>query len=371
MESVLPIPEAMERLHARFIEKFEVVTSEDWNFEEVPNNTALVQILIEKASVIMKQTFTNYVNARQFSEMLQTLARVDISLIDARRVVDELYGEIYDRAFRLHRAELDSINEGVEKLQILREDPLSFRYKHKINYLIRTELLLKEGEKSKTRVICYAKNGTTIEDTSFTDDEWVCNSLLTKINATIRHIECPMIMPVEKRGTIPMADRLWRYNYYIRVFLEIIPKRRPCDADGSPSSTAYTLLDGIPSQTPTYSLPKYDVQLDLIREVPIAGIHHPIFFDGKWQGQVLNPTTGMFEFQEVDSDYRIYPFEKAEDVIECIQNTPLPPPPSQRAVGYEVKMDLKAKDRWISRCPDWMKPWAVMLVKPKDGSWTK
>jgi len=151
MESVLPIPEEMKRLHAQFIEKFEIVTSEEWGFEEVPNNTALVQTLIEEASVVMKQPFTNYGNARQFSELLQALARIDISLIDARRLVDELYGEIYNRVFRLHRAELDSINEGVEKLQILREDPLSFRYNRKINYLIRTELLLKEGEKSKTQ----------------------------------------------------------------------------------------------------------------------------------------------------------------------------------------------------------------------------
>jgi hypothetical protein len=369
MESVLPIPEEMKRLHAQFIEKFEIVTSKEWDFKEVPNNTALVQTLIEKASVIMKQPFTNYGNARYFSELFQVLARIDISLIDARRLVDELYGEIYNRMFRLHREELDSINEGVEKLQTLREDPLSFRYKRKINYLIRTELLLKEGEKSKTRVICYAKNGATVEDTSFIDEEWVCNSLLTKINATIRHIERPAIMPVEKRGAIPMADRLWRYNYYIRVFLEIIPKRRPCDADGSPTSTAYTLLDGIPSQTPTYSLPKYNAQLDLIRKVHI--IHPPIFFDGKWRGQALNPATGMFELQEIDSDYTMYPFEKAEDVIKCIQNNPLPPPPSQRAVGYEVKMDLKTKDRWISRCPEWMQDWAVMLIKPKDGSWTK
>lgn len=374
MESVLPIPEAMVKLNARFLSHFEIVKDEDWNFAEVPHNTILVQSLINHTSIIMKQPFDRYIDAKDFSAGLQVLGRIGLDLLEVRRVVDELYGEIYGRTtFRLYRSQLDEINQGVEKLAALGEEPLSFRYNRKINYLLRTELVLKEGERSKARIICYAKNGSSIEDTSFIDEEMISNHLATKISSQIRHIECPQTVPLEKRGPIPFEDRLWRYNYYSRVVVGVIPKRRPCDADSYAESTMYNLWEGI-EQDPIpqdVEMPECSDEIKFIGGMKYIGIHAPKYRNGDWWGMHLNEKTGMFELRKMREGGKIHPLEMPEEHKQIIASTPLPPPPSQRAVGYEVKMDAKTKDRWISKCPDWMQDWALMLIKPKDESWTK
>lgn len=372
MESVLPIPEAMVRLHARFLSHFEIVTDKDWNFAEVPHNTIVVQSLVYYASTIMRQPFDRYIDAKDFSSGLQTLGRIGLDLLDVRRVVDELYGEIYGRTtFRLRRAQLDEINQGVEKLAALGEESLSFRYNGKINYLLRTELVLKEGERPKARIVCYAKHGSSIDDTSFIDEEMISNHLATKISSQIRRIECPQAVPLEKRGPIPLEARLWRYNYYARVVVGVIPKRRPCDADSHAESTMHNLWEGI-EQDPIpqgVEMPEYSDEIKFIGGMKY--MHAPKYRDGTWWGMHLNEKTGMFELRKMGEGGKIYPLEMPEKHKQTIASTPLPPPPSRRAVGYEVKMDAKTKDRWISKCPDWMQDWALMLIKPKDGSWTK
>jgi hypothetical protein len=93
------------------------------------------------------------------------------------------------------------------------------------------------------------------------------------------------------------------------------------------------------------------------------------YIDGKYYILAFNYETALLEKREVDSINHKHLLPKVEKVKDLIEGKPLPPPVSERAVPSKVKMTAKGRDKWIEKCPDYMKAWAIKFLKPKDESW--
>jgi|SRR5579859_2520993 len=171
--------------------------------------------------------------------------------------------------------------------------------------------------------------------------------------------EEPPKIPVaaNKRGRLTEPDRIWRYNYYMRVYVGQIPKRIPCDADASAGSTAWDLWRKAESPTPEQQ-EAFGVWYQNRHRRDRARM-----VDGKYYVLRFNRVSGMFEREEVDSidhqDERV-PFDELQDILF---QTTLHYPPSDRALPSATKMDADAAERWFRRCPPFMTLWKQHLLK--------
>lgn len=364
-----------QEAYQELISTYQVDPSEEREKDcQTPRNMFIVQRFLAKAETTLGEPFQAYVNPKSLSYSININLCEPVT-IDIENICSELYSSVYGNLFPYANRIVNEINLNLEKLAEAQQPIPSFRHQGKINYLQRAELVLDkdaEGDmRSGVKIICYAKKSMMLEDTTFTENcinGWVSSRISTKLHTLVSRVEHKNEVSVEKRGPIPLEDRLWRYNYYARVILGVIPKRRPSDADQSPTSTAGNLWFGDEEK----EKPEFPYEATFKREDEGVRFTYttPKYRDGKWIGRTLNRETGLFEECEITGSYETS-WDISQEDAELIKNTPLPPPPSQRACGYEVKMDAKTKDRWISKCPDWMQPWALMMIKPKDESWTK
>jgi hypothetical protein len=148
----------------------------------------------------------------------------------------------------------------------------------------------------------------------------------------------------EKRRKLTAEERVWRYNYQQRVFAGVIPLRNSFDRMNFQRNIWW------------YS---YDVEEGEI-------IHDCIF----------NYDTGLYELRERkavtvvegnDKYYRNEPiynvpsdYEKYKKVLE---EKPMPEPPSEKALPPTVKATQKEKTKFISKCPEYLKPYIDKLIK--------
>lgn len=374
MDSVLHIPDEMKKAYAEFVKNYIInFEKEGKEYSRLPSNIKAMKKLIKAAESIMGEPFIQYCDPILVSTNITLYARALERMLFVEEVLNELYGEVYDRVFRYNVDQMNSINSMIKEFGELQEDVPGFRYKGSINYVQKIELYLGEKKTNgsvKAKVICYAKKSFMLEDTSFIDHDCIVNHIHTILAQKLNRIKHPNPRPIEKRGPIPLEARLWRYNYYMRLVAGIIPKRRPCDADSDASGTAIELWYNFGEEWPEECQGEW--KPFKTKDVSAWKRQSLMYSQGKWYQLAFR--NGLYEMEEIKDVFDPcdgHMGHPTEEQIKIMNDTPLPPPPSVRACGYEVKMDAKTKERWISKCPDWMKDWAVMMIKPKDGSWTK
>ena len=141
-------------------------------------------------------------------------------------------------------------------------------------------------------------------------------------------------------------EKVWRYNYFLRVQVGQIPKR--------PYDNEYI------SSMQGNLWPVYQKGSNIIAI------------------KTFNYSTGLIElhWKKIDpvqmSWSEIYGLQQVEindEIKSIILSTPLPKPPSERALPPAKFMNVKQKDNFLIKCPPFMIGYRLKLIKD-DGSWT-
>lgn len=162
----------------------------------------------------------------------------------------------------------------------------------------------------------------------------------------------------DKTGKLSEADREWRMNYYTRVFYDVIP-RRPGDDDANPNITRWKLWKSAQSPTKEQAL-ELKTLLESNQIYPTQSLTRMV--DGKYYTLHFDQACGLYTFVETDH-LAVIPEEDEDSVAKAVFLTPLPYPPSVRALPSAKKMNEKTGQMWLNRCPRYMQSWKTLLIK--------
>ena len=177
-------------------------------------------------------------------------------------------------------------------------------------------------------------------------------------------------MKEEKTRRLSEEERLWRYNYFLRVYYDNIPKRRSSIPDQNAYHTAQSLWNAGERIDKTMAQ-VLDEWMKDIRTRPdwnCSSYNRPKIIDGKFYALHFNRTTGFFESHEVASIHDVDEHVELEEILDVYDRTILHPAPTEKAYPSATIMEQAQMQRWLEKCPYWMESWKHKLVKLE--TWT-
>lgn len=198
---------------------------------------------------------------------------------------------------------------------------------------------------------------------------------MEEFKRTLLQTDTPKPAP-KKRLKLLEEERIWRMNYYLRVYYNNIPKRDDMK-DKSAFQTLYDLWtrNEAPTKEQTEAIKAWDaLQERRAKAGERTKGSRARAVRGQWFVVKFNQDYGLLYNEEVDGPDHENDFanskstEHYHEMVRLLDETSLMYPISANALPAPVELEEKQAEIWQRKCPPWMSTWSHKLVKHERQS---